>query len=247
MKKILFITCAALFTLSSCSNDDEQLIESNNSLQLVQMTQRTSYDYNQFNDAVSVEYTYGSNGFVSVKTSFDTDGNPTASRYYSYNNNNQLTNSTGANVATDQTFTYEDGLLVKSEFSSDNAKIYTYSNENNTISVFRTISPGTVEDATYFMNYDAPNNTSNVTDYYGNIIDTYNYDGMNSPNSLLFPSAYLRINNEGEGNLSAKLDENGVVRRYYEYEYNSEGYPTKSTLIIPDLGWYTQINEYVYN
>jgi|GEM_PF-1911569 len=247
MKKTLFITCVALFALTSCSSDDEQLIESNNSLQLIQMTERTSYDGNQFTDPVSVEYAYGSNGFISVKTTFDTDGNLSSSRYYSYNSSNQLTNSTGANATTDQTFTYEDGLLVKSEFSPDNAQIYTYSNENNTISVFSTISPNTVEDATYFMNYYPNNNTSNVTDYYGNIIDTYNYDGMNSPNSLLFPSAYLRINNIGEGNLSAKLDENGLERRYYAHEYNSEGYPTKSTLTIPDLGGYTQIKEYVYN
>lgn len=171
----------------------------------------------------------------------------TSSINYSYDSNNQLTDITSANVTTDQTFTYEDGLLVKSEFSPDNAKIYTYSNENHTISVFSTISPDTVEDATYIINYDPSNNYSYITDYYGNINNSTTYDAMNSPNSLLFPSAYLRVNNEGEGNISTKRDEDGLTRRYYEYEYNSEGYPTKSTLIIPDLGWYTQIREYVYN
>lgn len=77
MKKILFITCTALalFAFSSCSTDDEQVSESDSPLQLIQMTSRSSYDYNQFNDVVSIEYTYGSNGFVSVKTNFDTDGN----------------------------------------------------------------------------------------------------------------------------------------------------------------------------
>lgn len=247
MKKILFITCAALFALTSCSNDDELVIESNNPLQLVQITERTSYDGIQFNDTGYSEYTYGSNGFVSTIANFTSDGNPAYSKNYSYNSNNQLTELTLFNqsITTTQTFTYEDGLLVKSEFSPDNAKIYTYSNENNTISVFRTISPGTIEDATYIINFYPLNNTSNVTDYYGNIEQTYTYDIMKNPMLLLFPPDFLNLNSVNKHNISTESEPDGLIGKSYEYEYNSEGYPLKKTMT--GFGGIVQINEYVYN
>jgi len=247
MKKILFITCVALFTLSSCTTDDEQLIESNSQLQLIEMTEET-YLGGELQYSGKHEYTYGSNGFVSTLVGTDLlSGDIGYTKNYLYNSDNQITEITSVSESStsNKLFTYENGLITECEYpSSNSSRIYSYNNENQMISIYSTQAQ-TIEAGTHLINYDTNNNMSNLTDYYGSVIYSYTYDVMNNPSTLLFPSAYLKKGPISEHNRITKSGQDGSISKSYEYEYNSEGYPIKSTITL--TGGYIQIREYVYN
>ena len=195
---------------------------------------------------LTVVYTYGENNYVIKTEASNALSDSQTVREYFYNDNNQVTHitSTHNNSSSTTTYLYNDqGLIIERQIleSSEPAFLYTYNEYDQLIQI---------NDDTYF-NYDDTVSDNYTTKTYTlpvNEIISYTYDNQINPYALVFPSALSKITNECTTN---NLLTEEPFSKLIGYEYNLDGYPTKSVFTYVDDSPYSlntaQEREYFYD
>lgn len=238
MKKINVLLLSLLTISMSCSSDDDN--SAPNVPRLVEVTELITQNgqLTDFGPQTSVVYQYNSNDFISSLTS-----SAGITKTFSYNANNQLTSETFSNTNGDNyqiTYTYQNGLITKEEYSNgdyvnfvyDGAElvqlIYFYTNSDNNGSVTLT--------------NDANGNVTTLTrDSDATVLETYEYDTKINPFHTLYPEAYCKIKRISPNNMTFRAQGN----RQISYEYNAMNFPTESFYI--DSGDFRKDTSYIYN
>ncbi|MFT3738790.1 MAG: hypothetical protein QM786_08520 [Breznakibacter sp.] len=234
-----FMTASAVF-VSSCSDDDDD----NPTASVKQILAVVKSEPNEA-EHDSIVFSYNTNGEL-----VQTDEYLVSGSSITKTGENKFTYKTGKLVSV-ETFEREGSAMVKSDKDSisydDNnriEKIFDFSvaddefvlNDYTTIVTYNDNSslPSRYTFDTYGYQdyeYDARNNIVKLKDYDNGVldgIDIYTYDTRKNP----FKGNYLMVNELEFFNTNNILTVTGEdYRQVRTYEYNSEGYPTKTTLV----------------
>ncbi|RBP28393.1 hypothetical protein DFR65_1079 [Oceanihabitans sediminis] len=172
--------CILIILTTSCENDDDEVLNEEQE-KLIKITEKI-FDDNILISNTSINYTYGSNNYVTTELS-----SSGAEKHYYYNDDNQLTNYQTIDNGTlsDYEFEYNiDGLIINKLDSNDNIiYYYQYNSFQQLINVNDVLS----------LTYSNDGNIATKTDSNGNV-DSYEYDNKNNPYKLLFPESVSKIN-----------------------------------------------------
>lgn len=219
MKKTLLLL--SVFAAFSCSSSDDSNPEKENPNQTSLKGKLKSINLIEYGKS---EYTYGSNGYVS-KVVFKEDNGIEYSTVYNYEGNkltsiNYLENGV---VKHGTNFVYSGDLITKStgnEQGQVDQRVYTYDSYNN-LAKEEYYLDGKLSQTVTFTHVNG-NVIRRLANSIGGVYNTsYEYDNKNTPHSTAFTTAYLKINYEGKNNV---IKENNDT---YQYEYNSNNFPTK--------------------
>ena len=238
MKKLNVLLLSLLTIATSCSSDDDN--SAPNMPRLVEVTELITQNgqLTDFGPQTSVVYQYNSNDFISSTTS--SAGNTTT---FSYNANNQLTSETFSNTNGDSyqiTYTYENGLITKEEYSNGDYVDFVYDGDELVqLLYFYTNSDN---NGSVTLTNDANGNVTTITrDSDATVLETYEYDTKINPFYTLFPEAYCKIKRISPNNMTFRAQGN----RQISYEYNDMNLPTESFYI--DSGDFRKDKSYIYN
>lgn len=238
MKKLNVLLLSLLTIATSCSSDDDN--SAPNMPRLVEVTELITQNgqLTDFGPQTSVVYQYNSNDFISSMTS-----SAGITKTFSYNANDQLISETFSNTNGDNyqiTYTYENGLITKEEYSNGDyvdfvydgdelvQLIYFYTNSDNNGSVTLT--------------NDTNGNVTTVTrDSDSTILYNYEYDTKINPFHTLYPEAYCKIKRISPNNMTFRAQGNIQI----SYEYNAMNLPTESFYI--DSGNFRKDAGFIYN
>ncbi len=226
----------------SCNSNDNNIIDpiNNNSIKLIKVfdgiyTSNYSYDNgvlsqiqttNNINNIVEIEeYTYENSKLKKIYT-------------YDIVSNNGITNQTI------HTYNYS-GNIITSSINNENGDIYTNSYTYNSSSVLtnrKEFNPNGSLNTSYDFEYYENGNVKKVIDTNNSIIHTINYltyDLRNNFELLYLTDALIKVNVVSKNNLIS------TDNYTYEYEYNSNNFPTKKTTKLN--GVIEEIKTFEYN
>lgn len=238
MKKLNILLLSLLTISMSCSSDDDS--SSPNMPRLVEVTELITQNgqLTDFGPQTSVVYQYNSNGFISSIIS-----SAGTTKTFNYNTNNQLTSETFSNTNGDSyqiTYTYENGVITKEEYSNGDYVEFVYDGDE------------LVQQFYFYTNSDNNGSITLTNDTNGNVItitrdadatvlETYEYDSKINPFYSLYPEAYCKIKRISPNNMTFRSQGN----RQISYEYNSLNLPIESVYL--DSGAFRKDTNYFYN
>ncbi len=232
MKKIILLSFLTIGIIS-CSSDNNTTTSGIKMLKIiskdysggVQQNERTT-TYTYENDLVSKVITTSLNSSVIESTEL-TYQNGKLKQIYGY----LSSASTGISSPSITIYSYTGDLITSSTFSENgknSSETYTYNSSNQLINRKNFKSDGTLDRDTNFEYFaDGNLRKRTVTTIPNNFEVLYDsYDNKKNPMELIFTSAYIRSTPISQNNLTAYKN---II---YEYEYNSNNYPTKSILKV---------------
>lgn len=272
MKKQLFLFVVAAFTLASCSSDDNNAENAEDTI-LPKTLKYTDIDFPAENATYNSKYS--GNKIVSTtdefgRTDYTYDGDLIVKEV-----NYDTESVKGKDVISDvTTYTYASGKLVSSSYAESfstaypdgeyrNRRVLTY-NADGTIKVeiYKTNSTtGLEEKSDYFEVLTFANGNlikivETNTEFNTSFTALYEYDTKNNPLKNILGFNLLKDHSEGEGSLSSV---NNVVKYTTSYSvntdsnvykreltYNEKGYPVKNTAYKKDGITIARTNEYTY-
>ncbi|MGG5578455.1 hypothetical protein ACPDHL_14100 [Myroides sp. C15-4] len=239
MKKLV-LCFFSLVLFASCSSDDSSSNatgggESKTELKLKSVEFGeigTDPSNNEMKYKTTIEYFYGSNGYVNKIKTHEETTNLVEYEYFEYEGNNIIQwryEVDGRQVKSD--FFYTDNLITKSINTEENGphiNVYEYDSAKNLITAIYTNESDNFVRTSRFT-YDTNGNVTKETIDYTDgtqIIHTYEFDQKNHPFTHMFPKNYLKRLSIGKHNkITEKQD--GVTQTTTTYEYNDLGYPIK--------------------
>lgn len=187
---------------------------------------------------------YGNNGFVDKIRITDSYENSDEIDYYIYDGDKVIQWKYDLrNESVTSTYTYTDGLIVKSvntEGNANNVRMYTYDSSKNLTKEQYLRNSELYKEAVYtYSNGNIATEKIAYTDDPNNSITrTYQYDNKNNPFLNVFPEAYLKTLHVGKNNIVKSRDSD------IEYQYNSNGFPTKAVETYDGEVFETRIYQY---
>ena len=184
---------------------------------------------------------YSSPGVISKITMLDPDNNLTEYRQLSY--------SSDGTVSASDFYGSTGGSSLKNTFRIE----FTYNSAKQIVQEdFYDMRTTKTLISTYKLSYDADGDCNKTVGYYTGsttpaYTSTYTFDTKKSPQTLKF-TQYVNVGNTTNPHnaTSLRIDYAGgtSVTSLYTYEYNSNGYPTKATLVS---GSSTMVYRNTYN
>lgn len=232
---ILLLLVIVIF---SCSNSESN--ENENQPKLIMVTELITQngELTDFGPESNVTYQYNSNNFVSVLTA-----SGSYIKEFTYNSNNQVISETYNNengVSYTINYMYENGLITMETYEDDSYIEFVYT--NNLVSQMLFNYPNNPQNnSSISLTYDANANIKTlIDDATSEIFESYDYDNMINPFSLLFPSSYNKIKRISNNNMTYREDCNRIT----VYDYNNQNLPMSST--YNDCGGFTKERVYFY-
>lgn len=234
-KLLLLLPLLAFFSCTSDNNSKDN--PDNSKLKLKSITYTESIG-DEFNNEVeyktTLEYFYGSNGYVNkIKTYEEYDQSVTYD-YYDYEQN-QVTQwkyeLEGRNVTSN--YFYQNDLLIKSintEEEGPHIKEFEYDSVKNLVKEVYTIATQANDSSTTTFTYDALGNIVNEVYAYNDhdaTVTAYGYDNHHHPFTHVFPKNYLKTRFIGPNNRTKETNLKTGETSVTKYEYNAQGYPIK--------------------
>lgn len=234
MKKLLLLL--PLLAFFSCTSDDNTQNNpdnpNNTNLKLKSITYTESDDEYK----TTIEYFYGSNGYVNKVKTYEEYDQTVTYDYYDYEQN-QVTRwkyeLDGRNITSD--YFYQNDLLIKSintEEQGPHIKEYEYDTAKNLTKEVYTVASQPNDASTTIYTYDSHGNmVKEVYAYndYDSTVTTHEYDQKHNPFTHAFPKSFLKIHLMSPNNRTKTTDlETGEITVTH-YEYNAQGYPIKET------------------
>ena len=238
MKKLLLLL--PLLAFFSCTSDDNTKDNPDNTkLKLKSITYAESRDDDPNSDVkykTTMEYFYGSNGYVNKVKTNDGYNQTVTYDYYDYEKN-QVTRwkyeLNGRNVTSD--YFYQNDLLIKSintEEEGPHIKEYEYDAAKNLTKEVYTIASRPNYASTAIFTYDAHGNMVKEVYAYNDFdstVTTHEYDQKHNPFTHAFPESYLKTFFIGPNNRTKSTNLKTTETSLTNYEYNAQGYPIKET------------------
>jgi hypothetical protein len=236
MKKIILLSVLTIGIIS-CSKDNNSTTENTNpTTSGIKILKQISKDYSggiQQSEKITT-FTYENNLLSKIIT--NTAGiNEIYNAEFTYLNGKlkqkysfEYSSTSGITYPSTVMYNYT-GDLITSQTSNENgtnySEIYTYNSSNQLINRKEFKANGNLNDETNYEYFTDGNLSKKITlTTTPNYISLYNsYDNKKNPYELIFTSAYLKIKAITKNNVTS------FNSKTYEYEYNSNNYPTKST------------------
>ncbi|UTN06224.1 hypothetical protein L0669_09965 [Flavobacterium bizetiae] len=272
MKKQLFLFVVAALTFASCSSDDNNTENAEDTI-LPKTLKYTDIAFPSEN--ANYTFKYNGNKIVSTtdefgRTDYTYDGDLIVKEV-----NYDTESVKGKDIISDQTtYTYANGKLVSSSYAEAfstaypdgqyrNRRVFTH-NADGTIKVERyqtNAKTGVEEKSNYvevltFANGNLVKSVETNTEFNTSFTAVYEYDTKNNPLKNILGFSLLKDHSEGEGSLSSVNNvvkytasysvnnESSVYKR--ELTYNEKGYPVKNTAYKNDGITIARTNEYTY-
>lgn len=223
----VYLLLILLVFTSACEKDDISTTEER-SPKLIKVSEITTSGTEIVFDGYII-FEYGKNNFVSKEIA---SGGYTLD--YIYNSNDQIVqviynDDEGDSYSID--YAYSNDLIISETYNDGNPTLYEYDSSGQLTSL-------ETNQEKLFLNYDSNGNIKEkILD--SEIRDSYQYDNMTNPTSLLYPEAYNKIKLNGPNNVIYR--ENG--ERTTTYQYNSTNLPISS---VHTLTGFVQTREYTY-
>ncbi|GAA0739706.1 hypothetical protein [Gaetbulibacter jejuensis] len=232
------ISLLLVTVIFSCSNSESN--ENDNQPKLIMVTELITQngELTDFGPEGNVTYQYNSNNFVSVLTA-----SGGYIKEFAYNSNNQVISETYNNengFSYTINYMYENGLITMETYEDDSYIEFVYT--NNLVSQMLFNYPNNPQNnSSISLTYDANGNIKTlIDDATSEIFESYDYDNMINPFSLLFPSSYNKIKRISNNNMTYREDCNRIT----VYDYNNQNLPLSST--YNDCGGFTKERVYFY-
>ena len=247
MKKLILFTFLtfSLFSIISCSNDDDSKNNENNIVEK-KLIERVTYTEG-YDSKLIEKFTYNNPiGFVSERSSLNSSTNVETISKYEYSNNiviekryrnNNLINtfiySLKDNTYTLQSFNSDDLLVSTNIDKIENKKIVSSKRYNNKGEIIYDSSTEYKNNYLTQIETESISNTKTTNTFLNNKIKNFNA-----------PFAYI-VTNDQPLTKTSETFQNGNIRSVEnKYEFDKDYYPTKVTLITSDSNNIITINTY---
>ena len=247
MKKLILFTFLtfSLFSIISCSNDDDSKNNENNIVEK-KLIERVTYTEG-YDSKLIEKFTYNNPiGFVSERSSLNSSTNVETISKYEYSNNiviekryrnNNLINtfiySLKDNTYTLQSFNSDDLLVSTNIDKIENKKIVSSKRYNNKGEIIYDSSTEYKNNYLTQIETESISNTKTTNTFLNNKIKNFNA-----------PFAYIVTNDQPLTKTSETFQNGNIKFVENRYEFDKDYYPTKVTLITSDGNNIITINTY---